>query len=726
MDVAIQEEKEKSGGNESVGVEKKSVRFADNDDEVFIIEPRAERHGETVATEVLTQRQSYSNSNSQFTPHLEPSRAMKRFQTVEKLLEMLDEQMKAFLRARNMWVEWRVWMKEGKWASPDADSDITMEEQRKSPTSKEESGFRTQEINGVARLIMDANEVEKPDPDNSGKQANNDWDTSRCYASIRAMGVQSPTTPAFTTTAVNPLPNDPPLLNDSDGPSDDILPSMLKPLSPSPSPLLVPTGPPLPTVLTDTPSPTVHCPNPNPPHTYTLASAFNFDGAFSVIVPFCDANIKHGLKTAGVCARIWGVKEMVENVVGIKFKDGTIAAKGRNGEENRDQGSSLMSTNDSSMNATSIPPIGPTYALTDTSRPRILPHSTADSSRKNSTKPSMHITPPSNLNPRPLCINATQPDTPPELKPNQHSFAHCPPERTLNINTHVLRVILTVTILDDPSHPRPEFAPVNSYPSPSSDPAHPFVCIAIQSPSEIPCVQKSPVPRIAVEDSLPTYLNEFQSLEWMWMWSSLFKQSRQHVCSYVIGCMHISDCSPQYLHHNSYHLFPAGIQIHAKSASSEQSAHPHRVAVCLKVGGVTRGQNEAWTSGTLDWKSRPPVALYANDDALVVASPGCCDIAQTPAGEILASATGSTSWACSASTSQAMRSVMSSSPASLVALTLNHTNEELPVLHRRTAPMWPNAKVRVQHDPHDAYDLITLFVLDDEFPWTAEESSIRW
>ncbi|KAF9488827.1 hypothetical protein BDN71DRAFT_1512712 [Pleurotus eryngii] len=254
-----------------VGVEKKSVRFADDDDEVFVIEPRAERHGETVATE------------------------------------------------------------------------------RKSPTSKEESGFRTQEINGLTELITDANEVEKPDPDNGGKQANDDLDTSRRYASIRAMGVQ----PLATTRIcediqmddelnhldkpllrITSLPNDPPLLNDLDGPSGDISPSTLNPLSPSPSPLLVPTGPPLPTVLTDTPSPAVQC--PNPPHIYTLASAFTFDGAFSIFAPFGDANVKHGLKTAGVCARIWGVKETVENVVGIKFEDGTIAAKGRNGEENRD------------------------------------------------------------------------------------------------------------------------------------------------------------------------------------------------------------------------------------------------------------------------------------------------------------------------------------------------------------------------------------------------------
>ncbi|KAF9488163.1 hypothetical protein BDN71DRAFT_525759 [Pleurotus eryngii] len=133
---------------------------------------------------------------------------------------------------------------------------------------------------------------------------------------------------------ITSLPNDPPLLNDLDGPSEDISPSTLNPLSPSPSPLLVPTGPPLPTILTDTPSPAVQY--PNPPHIYTLASAFTFDGAFSIVAPFCDANVKHGLKTAGVCARIWGVKEMVENVVGIKPEDGMIAAKGRNGEENRD------------------------------------------------------------------------------------------------------------------------------------------------------------------------------------------------------------------------------------------------------------------------------------------------------------------------------------------------------------------------------------------------------
>lgn len=135
---------------------------------------------------------------------------------------------------------------------------------------------------------------------------------------------------------ITPHPNDPPLLNDLDGFSEDISPSVFKPSSPSPRPLLVSTGPSLPAVLTGTPSPAVEC--PNPPHTYTLASAFNFDGAFSIVAPFCDANVKHGLKTAGVCARIWGVKEMVENIVGIKFEDGTSAAKGGNGEENRDQG----------------------------------------------------------------------------------------------------------------------------------------------------------------------------------------------------------------------------------------------------------------------------------------------------------------------------------------------------------------------------------------------------
>lgn len=115
-----------------------------------------------------------------------------------------------------------------------------------------------------------------------------------------------------------------------------------------------------------------------------------------------------------------------------------------------------QSTNDDSMNATSVPPIIPTYATTDTSWPKpdeILPHSTAESSRNNGTKPSIHIIPPSNPSPRPVCINTTPRDTPPKLKPNQHSLAHCPPKRTLNINTRVLRVILTVTILDDPSHP---------------------------------------------------------------------------------------------------------------------------------------------------------------------------------------------------------------------------------------------------------------------------------
>lgn len=115
-----------------------------------------------------------------------------------------------------------------------------------------------------------------------------------------------------------------------------------------------------------------------------------------------------------------------------------------------------QSTNDDSMNATSVPPIIPTYATTDTSWPQpdeILPYSTAESSRNNATKPSIHIIPPSNPSPRPPCINTTPRDTPPKLKPNQHSLARCPPKRTLNINTRVLRVILTVTILDDPSHP---------------------------------------------------------------------------------------------------------------------------------------------------------------------------------------------------------------------------------------------------------------------------------
>ncbi|KDQ32471.1 hypothetical protein PLEOSDRAFT_1098472 [Pleurotus ostreatus PC15] len=190
IDVAIQE-KEKDGGDRSVGVEKKSVQFAD-DDEVFVIEPRAEGNDETGETEVPRRRQSYSNSSRQFIPHLEPSRAMKRFQTVEKLLEMLDEQMKAFLCARNMWVEWRMWIKEGRWPSPDADSGVTVEERRKSPTSREGSGLRTQEINGVAELITDANDIEKPGP-YSGRMHANDLDTSRCYASIQAMDVEPPT-----------------------------------------------------------------------------------------------------------------------------------------------------------------------------------------------------------------------------------------------------------------------------------------------------------------------------------------------------------------------------------------------------------------------------------------------------------------------------------------------------------------------------------------------------
>ncbi|KAF9491831.1 hypothetical protein BDN71DRAFT_1277542 [Pleurotus eryngii] len=112
-------------------------------------------------------------------------------------------------------------------------------------------------------------------------------------------------------------------------------------------------------------------------------------------------------------------------------------------------------------------------------------------------------------------------------------------------------------------------------------------------------------------------------------------------------------------------------------------------------------------------KLRPQVALYANDDASVVASPGCCDIAQTPAGEILASAT------CADILTLPRRDahrVHLQREHELGSLSTYFTvYEELPALHRRTAPTWPNAKVRVRHDPHNAYDLITPFVLDDEF-----------
>ncbi|KDQ34228.1 hypothetical protein PLEOSDRAFT_163905 [Pleurotus ostreatus PC15] len=498
MGGAVQEEMENGGGDGSVGVgvgvEKKSVRFAD-DDEVFVIEPRAGRHDATAATE------SYSNSSRQFTPHLEPSRAMTRFQTVEKLLERLDEQMKAFLCARNMWVEWRMGMKEGRWASADAGSGVTVEEQRESPTSREGSGVRAQEIdNGVAELVTDAKEVETPGADNGGN-ANDGLDASRCYASIQTMDVEPPATRICEDMQRDgelnhldkPLlripspPNDPPRLNAVDGPCEDIPPSMRKPLSPSLSPLLVPPGPARPAVLTRTPSPAVQC--PNPPHTYTLASAFTFDGAFSIVAPFCDANAKHGLTTAGVCARIWGVKEMVESTVGIKFEDRTTrtiaAAKGGNGGENGDgdgdgdgdHGSSLMvcdcgcgqsavtmkfrwqsTDDDDCVNATWVAPVGviPTYASTSASWPKpdeISPRSAADSARNSGTK--SPIVPPPNANPRPACVDTTHRDTPPKPNPNpnQHPLAHCPPKRTSNISTRVLRVVLTVTVLDDASHP---------------------------------------------------------------------------------------------------------------------------------------------------------------------------------------------------------------------------------------------------------------------------------
>ncbi|KAF4584772.1 hypothetical protein EYR38_002003 [Pleurotus pulmonarius] len=239
-------------------------------------------------------------------------------ETVEKLLELLDE----------LWVEWWMWTKGGQWVGLGTGAGVDVEDQAESTPT------------------LDPSEGETRGLGPGGKRSNGEMHASQCYAA-QAMDVDPPEPPPPPRACEvmgmvgevrhlgepllqipAPFDGPPPLSLDTSVNSSLSSPiasgRLLAPTEPEPSPD---------TMLTGTPSPAIEC--PNLPHTYTLASAFTFDGTFSVVAPFCNANVKHGLKIACVCPRIWRVKEMAETVIGVKFGSGTAGGDGEESAGNQ-------------------------------------------------------------------------------------------------------------------------------------------------------------------------------------------------------------------------------------------------------------------------------------------------------------------------------------------------------------------------------------------------------
>ncbi|KAF4602889.1 hypothetical protein EYR38_003293 [Pleurotus pulmonarius] len=181
-------------------------------------------------------------------------------------------------------------------------------------------------------------------------------------------------------------------------------------------------------------------------------------------------------------------------------------------------------------------------------------------------------------------------------------------------------------------------------------------------------------------------------------------------------------------------IFITRIRIRAKSESPVQS-HSACAAVCLKVRGVTCVCTENWTWGDLDWELRPPIALNADDEALVMISPSSCDTTPTAHGEILATAKFADILALPRQNARRVHLQREHELGSVkiyfiiyevchvvVPITvsgadlLSHTlkEKERPVQRQMEASTWFK-KLRVWADTHDTYDLITPFVLDDEF-----------
>ncbi len=112
-----------------------------------------------------------------------------------------------------------------------------------------------------------------------------------------------------------------------------------------------------------------------------------------------------------------------------------------------------QSTNDDPADPTHVPSAGPPESPTDISCPKPNEYLTPSTAYPSPNDDAMHPAPPSDPGLRLLYPDTPQRDTPLKQKPNQRPLGPCPPKRTLNINTRVLRVALSITILDDPSHP---------------------------------------------------------------------------------------------------------------------------------------------------------------------------------------------------------------------------------------------------------------------------------
>ncbi|KAF4607693.1 hypothetical protein EYR40_000028 [Pleurotus pulmonarius] len=173
---------------------------------------------------------------------------------------------------------------------------------------------------------------------------------------------------------------------------------------------------------------------------------------------------------------------------------------------------------------------------------------------------------------------------------------------------------------------------------------------------------------------------------------------------------------------SKHQIFITSIQIHAKSESLEQSTYPKCASLSLKVRGVTCGRKENWTWGDLDLELRPPIALNADDEALVMISPSSRDPTQTPSGEILAAAKFADILDLPR---QNARRVLLQREHDLGLVSVYFTvyeEKERPIQRQMEASTWFK-KLRVSGNTHDTYDLITPFVLDDEFLPLGEDLS---
>ncbi|KDQ32413.1 hypothetical protein PLEOSDRAFT_1074553 [Pleurotus ostreatus PC15] len=102
-----------------------------------------------------------------------------------------------------------------------------------------------------------------------------------------------------------------------------------------------------------------------------------------------------------------------------------------------------QSSSNDPADPTHAPSAAPTDSPTDISCPKPNEYLTPSTTHPSPNDDDMHPAPPSDPNLHTLL----------KLKPNQRPLGPCPSKRTFSINTRVLRVALSITILDDPSHP---------------------------------------------------------------------------------------------------------------------------------------------------------------------------------------------------------------------------------------------------------------------------------